>query len=401
MSSEAAVSIKNLGKRYRIYTDPLHRIMERLSFGKIKRHVERWPFRNVDIEVERGSALGIIGQNGAGKSTLLKIVSGITRATEGEVVVRGSLGSLLELGGGFHPAFTGRRNVFMNAAIMGIPQRVARERMAEIEEFSELGAAMNDPVRTYSSGMVVRLGFSIATMQRPDVLILDEVMAVGDQNFQAKCMERMREIRSAGTTILFVSHSMYHVRQMCDRAVWLHEDVLNAEGDPVEVSDAYLQWMHAQRTVGVDRRATASVAEGLPRLTGALIHKGGSQEAETDFRPGDSLEFDLGWENAEGEGGFYLEVLVSRNDDVPVFSAHSQSAGLVASGRTGTFRLRVPNELAAGEYYVSGRLIRVGDGEAADVRPDWGRFRVLYTGIETGLFLPECRWMTPEEASIS
>jgi ABC-2 type transport system ATP-binding protein len=401
MSCDAAVSIKNLGKRYRIYTDPLHRIMEGLSFGRMKRHVERWPFRNIDIEVDRGSALGIIGKNGAGKSTLLKIVSGITRATEGEVVVRGSLGSLLELGGGFHPAFTGRRNVFMNAAIMGIPQRTVSERMAEIEDFSELGAALDRPVRTYSSGMIMRLGFSIATMQRPDVLILDEVMAVGDQNFQAKCMERMREIRAVGTTILFVSHSMYHIRQMCDRAVWLHGGELREEGEPIEVSDAYLQWMHAQRTVGVERGVTASAAEGLPRLKDALIHMEGRGEAQSDFRPGDSLEFDLGWENAAGEGRFHLEVLVSRNDDVPVFSAHSQSAGLVASGRAGTFRLRVPNELAAGEYYLSGRLIRVEDGEAVDARPDWSRFRVLYEGMETGIFLPKCQWMTPEEASIS
>ena len=121
----------------------------------------------------------------------------------------------------------------------------------------------------------------------------------------------------------------------------------------------------------------------------------------TDYRPGDSIEFDLGWENVEGEGGFHVAVLVSRNDDVPVFSAHSQSAGLLTSGQEGMFRLRVSNELAAGEYYVSARLIREEDGEAVDVRPEWGRFRVLYEGMETGIFLPQCRWMTPEEASTS
>ncbi|MEE2713649.1 MAG: polysaccharide ABC transporter ATP-binding protein [Planctomycetota bacterium] len=401
MSSEAAVSIQNLGKRFRVYADPLHRLLDHLPFSSKQHHVETWPFRKIDIEVERGSALGIIGENGAGKSTLLKIVSGITRATEGQVVVRGSLGSLLELGGGFHPAFTGRRNVFMNAAIMGIPQQVVRDRMDEIEEFSELGEAMDHPVRTYSSGMAMRLGFSIATMRRPDVLILDEVMAVGDQNFQAKCMERMREIRLAGTTILFVSHSMYHIRQICDRAVWLHDGGLSEEGDPIEVSDAYLQWMHAQRIVGVSKSEPVAVAEGLPRLAGALIHKSGSMDPVTDYRPGDSIEFDLGWENVEGEGGFHVAVLVSRNDDVPVFSAHSQSAGLLTSGQEGMFRLRVSNELAAGEYYVSARLIREEDGEAVDVRPEWGRFRVLYEGMETGIFLPQCRWMTPEEASTS
>ncbi len=398
MSADMAVSIKGLGKRFRVYKDPTARVLERLSFGKLVRHEERWPFRGLDLEVERGSAMGIIGRNGVGKSTMLKIVSGIMDATEGSAQVRGSLGSLLELGGGFHPAFSGRRNIFMSAAIMGIPQSEVRERIPEVIAFSELGPAIDRPVRTYSSGMVMRLGFSIATMKRPDVLILDEVMAVGDQEFQAKCMDRMSEIRGVGTTILFVSHSMYHIRQMCDRAVWLQDGEFREEGAPVDVTDEYLRWMHSKRITRFAPLSGPQAAEGEPRLKELKVRVAGQAEDVTRFTPKQQMEFIVTVDNPGATGRFHVDALVSRNDDVPVFTTRSEDEGVEVSGDGGALAFRLENNLAAGEYYVSVRLTRAEDGEPVDVRSDWGRFIISYEGMETGLFLPECKWMTPQEA---
>ena len=397
--SEIAVRMTGLGKRYRVYRDPTHRILERLTLGRVKRHRDHWVFRDLNLEVPRGTAVGIVGVNGAGKSTLLKVVSGTSTPTEGSFEVHGELGSLLELGGGFHPEFSGRRNVYMNAAVMGITKRLVDEKIEEIREFSDLGDAFDEPVRTYSSGMVMRLGFSVTTLQRPDVLILDEVLAVGDQRFQKKCMDRIRDIRAAGTTILFVSHSVYHVRQICDHAVWLHEGVFREEGDPITVTDAYLRWVHAQRSHDGGGFVEVRAAAGDPRLGDLRICAAGSTEpTAATFDSGADADFFLEWENPSGEGQFGIELMISRNDDVPAFSTRSRGKNQILTGTGGTVRVRVPLTLVTGDYYVSGRLKSLTDDRVTDTRPDWGLFNVSHTGMETGLLLPECQWMTTDEA---
>ena len=261
MTANPAVKVEGVGKCYRLFPNETARIVEWITRGHARRHEEKWALKDVSFELQRGSALGIIGGNGAGKSTLLKILTGTTRPTTGQFVVNGRLGSLLELGAGFHPEFTGKDNLYMNAAVLGIPKAEVKARYEELVSFAELGEYLHQPVRTYSSGMAMRLGFTVAMMANPEIMILDEVLAVGDQHFQKKCMDRIRDIRKSGTTILFVSHSIYHVRQMCDEAIWLHEGQVVMHGKPVDVTDEYVNFQYALSGRAVrDRRA-----EGRPR----------------------------------------------------------------------------------------------------------------------------------------
>ncbi|MBT3048234.1 MAG: ABC transporter ATP-binding protein [Candidatus Thiodiazotropha sp.] len=230
--------LQDLGKLYRVYPSPRQRLFELLT-GR-KRHHEHWALRGVDLEVAQGEAVGVIGNNGAGKSTLLKLVTGTLTPTSGKVDYQGRLTAILELGTGFHPDFTGHENLFYAGALMGVHKHEIAARYDQIVEFSELGEAIFQPLKTYSTGMVVRLAFSLVTMVDPEILIIDEALAVGDRNFQKKCLARMIEIQKSGTTILFCSHSMHHVMQFCDRAIWLENGNVMALGEVGEVVDQYV-----------------------------------------------------------------------------------------------------------------------------------------------------------------
>ena len=206
--------------------------------GKIQ-YEEFWALRDVSFEVKKGEVLGIIGHNGAGKSTLLKVISGILKPTNGSVQVNGTVVPMLELGSGFDFDLTGRENVFLNGAILGYSEQFLKDKYDEIVAFSELGQFIDVPLRNYSSGMVMRLAFSIATVVNPDILIVDEILAVGDAEFQEKSKKRMLELMGGGTTVLFVSHSLEQIREMCDRVIWLDHGQVKMYGDTQEVCDAY------------------------------------------------------------------------------------------------------------------------------------------------------------------
>ena len=208
--------------------------------GKIQ-YEEFWALKSVSFEVKKGEVLGIIGHNGAGKSTLLKVISGILKPTTGSVQVNGTIVPMLELGSGFDFDLTGRENVFLNGAILGYSEQFLKGKYEEIAEFSELGQFIDVPLRNYSSGMVMRLAFSIATVVQPDILIVDEILAVGDAEFQEKSKRRMLELMGGGTTVLFVSHSLEQIREMCSKAIWLERGVVVMAGDTKSVCDAYVR----------------------------------------------------------------------------------------------------------------------------------------------------------------
>jgi lipopolysaccharide transport system ATP-binding protein len=208
----------------------------------LKRNVRYREFRalnNVDLQVNEGEILGIIGRNGAGKSTLLKVISRVLIPTEGRVRIQGQVSPLLELGAGFHPELTGRENIFLNGTLLGHPRREIEARLPAIIEFAELGAFIDSPIRTYSSGMVARLGFSVATAWKPEILILDEVLSVGDEAFRNKCKERMERFRDQGTTTLLVTHDSVTVESLCNNAVWLERGAVKAIGSSSEVVNMY------------------------------------------------------------------------------------------------------------------------------------------------------------------
>lgn len=226
---------------YKMTYDRVKSIKEyfvQLVQGKIK-YEEFWALKDVSFEVRKGEVLGIIGHNGAGKSTLLKVISGILKPTEGSVQVNGVVAPMLELGSGFDFDLTGRENIFLNGAILGYSEKFLKEKYEEIAEFSELGQFINVPLRNYSSGMVARLAFSIATVVQPDILIVDEVLSVGDAAFQEKSKARMMELMGGGTTVLFVSHDLGQIREMCNRVLWLEHGQVKMLDEAAEVCDAY------------------------------------------------------------------------------------------------------------------------------------------------------------------
>jgi ABC-type polysaccharide/polyol phosphate transport system ATPase subunit len=236
---EVVVAAHDLGKRYKLYTRPADRLLEWLSFGRVRRHEDFWALRDISFEVRTGECLGIIGINGAGKSTLLKILSRALYPTTGRFDVRGRVVSLLELGTGFEPELTGRQNIYQSAQLLGFPEGYVRERLNAILDFAQLGEFIDQPVRQYSSGMFVRLAFSLFANLDPDVYIVDEALSVGDVFFQQRCFRRFRELRERGCTILFVSHDMEAITHLCDRVILLSGGKLAADGDPVMVVHDY------------------------------------------------------------------------------------------------------------------------------------------------------------------
>ena len=245
----AAVSFKGVSKRFTLHHER-PRTLQELAIGLLGGGrggtEELWALKDVDFEVEEGESLGIIGPNGAGKSTILKLVAGIMRPTSGETVIRGKVSPLLELGAGFHPDLTGRENIYLNAALLGVRQRETKARFHEIVEFSELERFIDVPLKHYSSGMYMRLGFAVAVNVDPAILLIDEVLAVGDEAFQRKCLAKIEEFQREGRTIIFVSHSLPTVKKLCNRALWLDEGCMRSMGVAEEVVDEYLEAVRAE-----------------------------------------------------------------------------------------------------------------------------------------------------------
>ncbi|HVF49923.1 MAG TPA: ABC transporter ATP-binding protein [Pyrinomonadaceae bacterium] len=234
-----ALRVEGVSKQYRIYERPGDRLKESLTRGRLVRHRPFWALRDVSFEIERGTTTGIVGPNGCGKSTLLQIISGTLEPTHGTVEHEGRIAALLELGAGFNPEFTGLENIYMNAALMGFSRRETEALLPEIERFAEIGQFVRQPVKTYSSGMYVRLAFAIAASAEPDIFVIDEALAVGDAVFQHRCLRRLKEMQERGATILFVSHDAAAVRALCSRAILLSAGRINADGKPADVLNRY------------------------------------------------------------------------------------------------------------------------------------------------------------------
>lgn len=241
LSADQAIRVDNVSMKFRLMDNRAFSLKEFVT-RKVKGDInykEFWALSDVSFSVKKGEVLGIVGRNGSGKSTLLKVISGILTPTKGDVVCNGTIAPMLELGSGFDNELTGRENVFLNGAILGFDKKFLQEKYDEIVSFAELERFMNVPVRNYSSGMMMRLAFSVATLVNPDILIVDEILAVGDANFQEKCKQRMRQLMGGGTTVLFVSHSMEQIREMCNRVLWLDNGKVKMLGDTQTVCDAY------------------------------------------------------------------------------------------------------------------------------------------------------------------
>lgn len=249
MKEENAIEVHNITKKFKVYLDKGHTIKEKVLFKNRRKYEVRQVLKDLSFEVKKGEAIGLIGKNGCGKSTTLKLLTKIMYPDSGTIEMRGRVSSLIELGAGFHPDMSGRQNIYTNASVFGLTRKEIEKRIDEIIDFSELKEFIDNPVRTYSSGMYMRLAFSVAINVDADILLIDEILAVGDANFQAKCFNKLREIKAAGTTIVIVSHSLGQVEQICDRSIWIDDGKIRADGTPREVHPAYLNFM-AQQFIG-------------------------------------------------------------------------------------------------------------------------------------------------------
>ena len=296
IDTTSAIHAEGLGKCYYMYDKPMHRLMDALLPGK-RRHKEYWALRDVYLDVPHGATVGIIGENGAGKSTLLKLLTGISAPTTGSVQVNGRVASLLELGAGFHPEFSGRENIYLNCSILGMTQEEIDERYPQIVEFSELGDYIDRPVKTYSSGMYVRLGFSVAASVEPDILLIDEALSVGDEHFKGKCTNRLNEFREQGKTTIFVSHDMGSIKSMCQSVIFLDHGKVIKQGPADKVADEYLKRAHErgnERLSAFNREASEYPRWGTGEVeTTSIELRGDKQEPTHVFQPGEPFRVQI------------------------------------------------------------------------------------------------------------
>jgi len=400
VQDEWVVRAENLGKAYRRYARPRDRALELASCGLLRRHDQQWALRGVDFAIARGEALGVCGANGAGKSTLLKLLAGVTLPSEGRAAVAGRVTSLLELGTGFHPDFTGRENVLHAGILAGWSAREVRARLGAILDFAEIGRAVDDPVRTYSSGMGLRLAFAAALGFEPELLILDEVYAVGDQYFQSKCLERLRAHRRDGRTLLFVSHGLYDLRQMCERVLWLADGRPVQLGPALEVTNAYAAAQRARSTLGPVPACPGSPCIGQPRIVSARCSRRGSREPLEHVESGAALEIAVEWSDPRPGGALQLGIGFVRQDQLLVAAAATHLDGLTLRGAAGRAVLELPAlELLSGRYEVVLYLFDEQGLQRFEERPLDAPLVVVGTRHEEGLVRLEHRWRLESCAS--
>ena len=416
--SPPVVSLRQVSKKYRIYRRPSHKFLE-LLLGEGKRlHREFWALREVDLEVAAGTTLGIVGRNGSGKSTLLQLVAGIHRQTTGDLSVRGTVSALLELGSGFNPEFTGRENMLMAGAVMGFTKRQMEERQDDILEFARIGEFVDQPVKVYSTGMFMRLAFSVAVHVDPEILLVDEALAVGDLIFQHRCIQRIRQLRSQGKTILFVSHDLQAITQFCDRAILLERGRMLEDGSPERVVQRYqalvaarqagregdrLQWSGAGEDDRLQIVRTVPhvhnrYGDGGARVMGVLLHSTDGR-ALNQAQIGEEVHLLISARILKDLENPIVGFTVRDRMGVEITSSNTSYAGLdLPPARTGEvltvgFRLRIP-ELRPGSYSISTAVARGNIWE--HTIEDWIDNAYIFDLTSPGLVYGMMRWaVTP------
>jgi teichoic acid transport system ATP-binding protein len=400
MAMNHAIEVRGLSKKYKSYPTPGHRILEALCLGRRSFHREHWALRDVEFDVPKGSALGIVGPNGAGKSTLMKILSGTTFQTSGSFRCDGRVSSMLELGAGFHAEFSGRENLIMNGIMMGYSRREMLEKFDEIWAFSELGDFIEEPLRTYSSGMAMRLGFSVAVAVDPDILIIDEIFAVGDMHFQKKCIDKIYQFRERGKTILFCSHSLYDIRQLCDQALWVRDGRVARIGDATVVTNEYAAHeraleLDAQKLVEEEIPAAAKAErERHPRITEVKVYRPGSEEECYEFAPGEALDVAVSYENPDpARYPIHVGVGFLRNDQTLCIANSTHFDGVQVPGESGTAVLHIPRlQLLSGTFVVFCVILDGPGIHRYDNRMAKQDLLVLSRERNLGLFAQDHRW---------
>ncbi len=402
-SDDIAISVRNLTKTYRLFAHPGDRIKQAATLGLRKFHKEFTALKDVSFDIKKGETVGIIGRNGSGKSTLLQVICGILKPTSGTVQVNGRVSALLELGAGFNPEFTGRENVYFQGALMGFNKARIDERFDDIAAFADIGEFIDQPVRTYSSGMFVRLAFASATHRIPNVLVVDEALSVGDAHFQSKCFARMNEIQSSGGTVLFVSHTPEQIAHHCNRALWLERGRMAGQGEAMSMLQAYLSSWHlnaAARNIDADGDLDCVVDpcfDARERRWGngdaiienvRLLQKGTLNPSS--ILSGEHLEISFTTRFRRAVSRPIYGLTIKNLQGTPMFSANSRqlanaAAGDAQAGEHIQARFFIYPYLDAGEYLLSFGIVEQTPGNGIivlDRRYDALRMRVAHPASE-------------------
>ena len=401
-----AIHAQGLSKCYQVFAKPVHRLWDLLHLPGGPRHQEFWAVRDVYLDIPHGTTVGIIGENGAGKSTLLRLLTGITAPTTGEVAVRGRVATLLELGAGFHPEFSGRENVYLNCSILGMSTEEIEQRFESIVEFSELGDFIERPVKTYSSGMYVRLGFAVASSVDPDILLIDEALSVGDEHFKGKCINRLNEFREQGKTTIFVSHDMGAVKTMCQHVVLMDQGEILEQGSAEKVADEYLKRAHArgnERLSTLNRAATEYPRWGTGEIETTEIELfGAGQEPTHVFRPGEPFRARMRFVAHGRCGRPVFGIGLYRSDGTYVNGSNHYwrqqpiEIEAIEAGEQGEVEMAFEGlPLLAGQYYLTTFLYDHSKGAptAVDHREHAVTFEVIDADVlQHGMLLLPTRW---------
>lgn len=416
MKDGNAIEVKNITKKFKIYFDKGKMLKERVLFRSRNRYEEHWVLNGISFEIKKGEAVGLIGHNGCGKSTTLKLLTGIMYPDAGTIEMKGRVSSLLELGAGFHPDMSGRENIYINASIFGLSKKEIDKRIADIIEFSELENFIDNPVRTYSSGMYMRLAFSVAINVDADILLIDEILAVGDVNFQSKCFSKMMEIKKKGTTIVIVSHSMGQIEEICDRSIWIHNGIVKKEGIPRDVHREYLTYMGELRkekaiqtqmaqsegdTENIEEIPSVSndIQEGHHRGTGearilsvVTINRDGKETKV--FSTDEPINFRIFYKVYKEISNAFFGLSIFRNDGVRCYGSNSRVDGIpnFILREDGYFDIEfTDNQLLQGKYYVD-TCIAVGIDDMVDYYDTVGEFEVYSPYEDIGTVRMEHKW---------
>ena len=384
-----SIEVSHVTKTFKVFFDRGGTLKELALFSKRRKHTVRTVLDDISFQVEKGEAIGLIGHNGCGKSTTLKLLTRIMYPDAGTITMRGRVSSLIELGAGFHPDMSGRENIYINASIFGLTKKEIDDRLDEIIGFSELGSYIDNPVRTYSSGMYMRLAFSVAINVDADILLIDEILAVGDSAFQAKCFNRLREIKAGGTTIVLVSHSMIQIERLCDRSIWIHDGKIAMEGRCVDVDLAYLDYMSA-----------SGQADPAPAQDTEMKHFGNGTAVLKDvhlvdsagrdcsmLKTGDSCDIHVSYEIREklDDAMFYIGIF--RSDGLSCCETNTSRARIdrLTLEKDGSFSFHIDhmNLLPAG--YRIDVAIEIGEDTPVDYWKEAVRFDVTSKYQDVGI----------------
>lgn len=399
-----AITVTNLGKAYKQYPTRWSRLAEWLIPFSKPRHQLKWVLQDINFTINPGEAVGIVGINGAGKSTLLKMITGTTQPTSGGVNITGHVAALLELGMGFHPDFTGRQNAFMAGQLLGMSANEISTLMSEIESFAEIGDYIDQPVRVYSSGMQMRVAFSVATARRPDVLIIDEALSVGDTYFQHKCFERIREFRKQGTTLLIVSHDKGAIQSFCDRAILLNSGKLEKQGTPEEIMD-YYNALIAQKEntkieltqLGNGKIQTIS-GTGEVEIESAVILNSKGEPVEV-INVGEHITLKVTARSNTRLSELVLGYLIKDRLGQPIYGTNTHHLGLplkeIEANERVTYQFSFPANIGEGSYSVTIALHSSDTHLAANYI--WKDRSILFSVINIDRkFFAGVAWLPPE-----